>query len=552
MSLQVPVNDRFVKVSPSTGTAVIDTDYPVIAAADVEVWRQRGDIVSKLTLSTDYTVSLLGNQLGARVTLSPASLAGDVYVVAGARSSERMTSFIEGQFRSDDINDELTSVLILLQELRSLALRAVRFPPMSGDLSSEIPAGSVAGLLGLSSTGALELRSSTGSTFHVTTTTPGAGLGVDNDLCLVVNAADAAHGKVFTKASGAWTDKGSIRGPAGTGDVSGPVSSTDNALARYDLGTGKVLQNSVVTADDVGNLSNVKYIELDEIAMPGAPASGKRRLYTHDEKLWTLGSTGGEVAAEGGAGAIGINLLINGDFQINQRAFAGGSLAAGSYGFDRWKAGASACNISVSGYVVTLASGPLVQVIEPALWGYTSFASTAITISLDTPSADIAVTFGTASGTITAGSGRRSVTLNTGAPDTGNLTLSLSAAVSVTFGRLKLEVGTLATAWQARPSSQERALCMRYWYTTTKTTAIVFYGYNTGGSTPQGTFTHPVEMRVAPTATKFGTWSVSNAVQPIISVADVLYWRVYTTVTTTGGFIFNTTSSSGAYFDAEI
>jgi len=32
------------------------------------------------------------------------------------------------------------------------------------------------------------------------------------------------------------------------------------------------------------------------------------------------------------------NLLINGDFQINQRGFGGGALTAGVYGFDRWKA----------------------------------------------------------------------------------------------------------------------------------------------------------------------------------------------------------------------
>lgn len=40
---------------------------------------------------------------------------------------------------------------------------------------------------------------------------------------------------------------------AGSGDVVGPSSSTDNALARYDLATGKLLQNSVVTIDDFGN-----------------------------------------------------------------------------------------------------------------------------------------------------------------------------------------------------------------------------------------------------------------------------------------------------------
>jgi hypothetical protein len=44
-------------------------------------------------------------------------------------------------------------------------------------------------------------------------------------------------------------------GPAGDGDVDGPASSTDNAVARFDGTTGKVIQNSNVTIDDSGNLT---------------------------------------------------------------------------------------------------------------------------------------------------------------------------------------------------------------------------------------------------------------------------------------------------------
>lgn len=38
------------------------------------------------------------------------------------------------------------------------------------------------------------------------------------------------------------------------GDVTGPGSSTDNAIARFDSTTGKVIQNSAVTIDDSGNM----------------------------------------------------------------------------------------------------------------------------------------------------------------------------------------------------------------------------------------------------------------------------------------------------------
>jgi hypothetical protein len=52
----------------------------------------------------------------------------------------------------------------------------------------------------------------------------------------------------LTKASG--KDKDLIG--AATGDVVGPVSATDNAVARFDSTTGKLLQNSVVTISDTG------------------------------------------------------------------------------------------------------------------------------------------------------------------------------------------------------------------------------------------------------------------------------------------------------------
>ncbi|MGL4397076.1 MAG: DUF2793 domain-containing protein, partial [Hyphomicrobium sp.] len=80
----------------------------------------------------------------------------------------------------------------------------------------------------------------------------------------------------------------------------------------------------------------------------------------------------------GGGAAVATNLIVNGDLQINQRAFAGGALAAGVYGFDRWKAAAGGANVSVAGYVVTLASGAITQQIEPALWRYANLASTAL------------------------------------------------------------------------------------------------------------------------------------------------------------------------------
>jgi hypothetical protein len=153
----------------------------------------------------------------------------------------------------------------------------------------------------------------------------------------------------------------------------------------------------------------------------------------------------------------GSNMLINCGAPINQRGFAGGALAAGAYGYDRWKAGAGGCNVSINGTtgLFTHTSGPLQQIVESPLlaWGQP------LTISVENPSGSIAVSVGGATGTITSGSGRRGVTLTPSG--SGNMTVQLTAA-GVTYSRPQLERGTAATVFDARLAAQEVALCRRF------------------------------------------------------------------------------------------
>ena len=58
--------------------------------------------------------------------------------------------------------------------------------------------------------------------------------------------------------SGTWPNQTINSTASGSGDVSGPASATDNALARFDSTTGKLIQNSVViVGDTTGNMSGV-------------------------------------------------------------------------------------------------------------------------------------------------------------------------------------------------------------------------------------------------------------------------------------------------------
>lgn len=190
-------------------------------------------------------------------------------------------------------------------------------------------------------------------------------------------------------------------------------------------------------------------------------------------------------------GAVGMkNLLINGAFSVNQRAGAGGALAAGVYGFDRWKAGTGGCTISVASGVVTL-TGPLVQVLEAP-----DLAGAQVTVSVEDPSGDLTATVDGVSGTITAGSGRRGVTLTVPGASTGNVTLTLApTSGSRTFRRVQLERGPAATTFERRLIGIETALCQRYFFS--NSTRVVTA--NGGSGTVYAALSFPVRMRATPT-----------------------------------------------------
>ena len=55
--------------------------------------------------------------------------------------------------------------------------------------------------------------------------------------------------------------------PSLGGDVVGPASATDNAVARYDTTTGKLLQNSLVIIDDTGSVTGVNALTAQSLTV---------------------------------------------------------------------------------------------------------------------------------------------------------------------------------------------------------------------------------------------------------------------------------------------
>lgn len=58
------------------------------------------------------------------------------------------------------------------------------------------------------------------------------------------------------------------------GDVTGPASSSDNAVARFDSTTGKIIQNSAVTIDDSGNIVTSGTVDGRDVSTDGTKLDG--------------------------------------------------------------------------------------------------------------------------------------------------------------------------------------------------------------------------------------------------------------------------------------
>ena len=308
-----------------------------------------------------------------------------------------------------------------------------------------------------------------------------------------------------------------------TGEVIG-LNAGLQILSDHVGGIGNYHSAAVITNTPAGNISanNVQGAinELDSEKEP-AVASGTTAQYWRGDKSWrdffadvraavltglstatatavvatdTLLVAIGKLQAQingisaSSSGSAFRNRIINGNFLVNQRAKSGTiTLAAGEYGHDRWKAGASGCTYTISTTnnvsTLTISAGSLQQVIE----GVNLVSGTHV-LSWS----------GTAQGKIAAGS--YSATGVTASVTGGNnLTVEFNTG---TLSLVQLELGSTATSFEHLQYGQILLLCQRYYYRTNLMGlgAYLGIGFAASATAAYVTVPFPVEMRARPTS----------------------------------------------------
>ena len=187
------------------------------------------------------------------------------------------------------------------------------------------------------------------------------------------------------------------------------------------------------------------------------------------------------------------NVIIDGNFNVNQRGVSGTvTLAAGAYGHDRWKGGASGCTYTFATVAnvttLTISAGSLIQVVEGL-----NLQSGTYTLSFS----------GTAQGKINGGSYSASGVTGTA---TGGTNMSIEFNTG-TLSLVQLEKGSTATSFDYRPYGTELGLCQRYYI---QDAAAGVDAYTVLGSNVIGTYYFPVYMRASPTITQNGAVVISD------------------------------------------
>ncbi len=138
--------------------------------------------------------------------------------------------------------------------------------------------------------------------------------------------------------------------------------SSEASLFNHAGGDHRLKINKNAAGDPASQLFQSNWSGRAEFGLAGE--DDFRVKVSADGSAWhdalAIDRASGSVILPGTPWAAGTNLLVNGDMAINQRGFAGGALAAGAYGFDRWKAATGGANLSLSGFAVTLTSGAII------------------------------------------------------------------------------------------------------------------------------------------------------------------------------------------------
>jgi hypothetical protein len=320
--------------------------------------------------------------------------------------------------------------------------------------------------------------------------------------------------------------------------------------------TGEVL----TAADTNGYLMQGVLVFADAAARTAAITSPEEGQMSYLKDTNSVESYSGSawVAVGGGITPINPNLVINGNFTINQRAYvSAANLASGAYGFDRWKSNFTNTTLTFTsapaGQSVTINSGGgLQQIVEQA----------------NVPAGTYTLSFaGTATGRIynvgATPPAYAASPISFTADGLANVVVEFTATgATKTLSQVKLELGTSASdfVYAGGTIQGEIEACQRYFF---RYPEIEYLVTGSMKSTTNADFflRFPTQMRTAPSlSATSGTnffFVDSGAINSNISTVGSFFGATVNSTAAratvsgfTSGQAFNINSNAGGFISA--
>ena len=112
--------------SGSAGVGPYAFTFPILTQTDIVVYKNS----TKLTLTTDYTVTINGTNGTGSVTLVVAATGSDTITIIGSRAIQRTTDFVTaGDLAASSLNEQLDGLTIMVQQLAEENKRTMKAPP---------------------------------------------------------------------------------------------------------------------------------------------------------------------------------------------------------------------------------------------------------------------------------------------------------------------------------------------------------------------------------------------------------------------------------------
>ena len=520
-------------VTTVAGIAADVTSVAGIAADVTSVAGVAADVVAVQDIAADVTAVAA---VDGEVT-TVAGIAANVTTVAGVAANVTTVAGIAADVTSvAGIAANVTTVAGIAADVTSVAGIAADVTSVAGIAANVTTVAGVAANVTTVAGIAANVTTVAGVSADVTTVASNIAevlAADDNAAIATTKAAEAAASAALAAAAVA----GSLV-PIGNWDASAgtfPGGGTAQAGAFYyvsvagtvdsvyfDIGDAIFSKvNNASTTTYAANWQKVQgYIGSDEIvtALGYTPATAAQGALA-DTAVQPGGDIGAATATSitfsdstkfGSAVSLGSrNILINGDFRINQRGYvSAATLASAAYGHDRWKAGASGGNYSFTqlnnSTMITIVAGKsLIHVVENKnvvggsyvlSWTGTAVARYAV------DSATPAGTFAVSPILITGQTAGTTMSVEfTGADAVGTSSVATNTG---TLGLAQLELGSVATPFERRQYGHELALCQRYY---AQDLGAFYFVQGLVTAQAMHTTTFPVEMRAAPTFVAYNT-----------------------------------------------